>query len=286
MFERLSGFLMMVIGFGAAFAAGPAGADTVFGESRQMGNGTIKPYAMLEGGAPTTVGLVFTASALEGLPERPNRTSRCFDKDQDGRINDEGECDGDYELRLPMPDAVAGRADMPFQWVGMNWNPHGHPPLPYQLPHFDVHFYMVPEAEIDGIRVGPCEIFINCEDRERAAKPVPARYVHPDHVDVGAAVGTMGNHLVDVTSPELGQEDPARFTHTLIFGAYDGHITFYEPMITWEHLARRGNACHPIKQPQAWERAGHYPTVYCIRYSAEHDSFTISLEGMTMREAS
>ena len=82
-----------------------------------------------------------------------------------------------------------------------------------------------------AIRPGPCGELIDCDDFKRAQIPVPAQYVHADHIDVGAAVPDMGNHLIDAKSPELvvqGRE----FTHTFIFGAYDGQITFYEPMIT------------------------------------------------------
>ena len=60
---------------------------------------------------------------------------------------------------------------------------------------------------------------------------MPARYVHADHIDVGAAVPDMGNHLIDAKSPELVSQGQV-FTHTFIFGAYDGHVIFYEPMIT------------------------------------------------------
>ena len=93
----------------------------------------------------------------------------------------------------------------------------------------------------------------------------------------------MGNHLIDSTSPEFGKP-PEKFTHTWIFGAYDGHITFYEPMITHEFFMNRPKECVPIKQPQAWEQAGYYPTYYCIRYLHNRDEYTVSLEGLIYRK--
>jgi hypothetical protein len=114
---------------------------------------------------------------------------------------------------------------------------------------------------------------------------VPTKYVHPDHISVGATVSGMGDHLIDKATPELARENPKPLTHTWVYGTYDGHITFYEPMITRAYLLSRPNGCHPIKRPKAWERAGNYPTVYCIRYSGEHKSYTISLEGMVRRQA-
>ena len=113
---------------------------------------------------------------------------------------------------------------------------------------------------------------------------MPAPYVHADHIDVGAGDPDMGNHLIDTKTPELviaGRE----FTHTFIFGAYDGAITFYEPMITRAFLETRPELCAPIKQPDAWQIEGHYPTTYCIRHRAEDARYTVSLEDFVHRTA-
>jgi hypothetical protein len=115
---------------------------------------------------------------------------------------------------------------------------------------------MVDKAAVDNIRVGPCPIFINCEDKKRALVKVPAKYVHPDHMSVKAAVSGMGDHLIDIKTPEMAKKNPKTFTHTSIFGTYGGHITFYEPMITRAYpmaVARssspkRGSAPVPIQR--------------------------------------
>ena len=279
--------LMAVAAVSTLAAAGwTAHAEPLFGQAKKLGNASVKSYAFTRGdGSPTAIGVVFKASALQGLPPESNRTSRCFDLDKNGRINDHGECEGDYELRLSLPPALAGRKDVPFRWIAVNWNAHGHPPKAWSVPHFDFHFYMVEPSTIDAIRVGPCPIFINCEDQKRALIKVPAKYVHPNHISVKATVGGMGDHLIDVMTPELAPKNPKPFTHTWIYGAYDGHITFYEPMITLAHLRTRRSGCYPVKQPKAWERAGYYPTIYCIRYSDQHSSYTVSLERLVYRQA-
>jgi hypothetical protein len=46
----------------------------------------------------------------------------------------------------------------------------------------------MPPEEVARIRPGPCSELIDCDDFNRAQTPVPARYVHADHIDVGAAV--------------------------------------------------------------------------------------------------
>lgn len=276
---------LAIVAVGAA-ADRAAQAETLFGKAQALGKGTAKAYAVTGAdGKPTAIGVAFKAGLLDGLPPERNKTSRCADLDKNGRINDKGECDGDYELRLALPAAIAGRTDIPVRWIAMGWNPHGHPPAVWSVPHFDFHFYMVGEKAVDAIRIGTCPIFIDCEDKKRALKKVPAKYVHPEHVSVGAAVGRMGDHLIDVKTPEMAKKDPKPFTHTMIFGAYDGGITFYEPMIALDYLqGRPASGCMPIKQPKAWARAGYYPTLYCIRHSKKHATYTVSLEGMRLRE--
>jgi hypothetical protein len=284
----LAVFSLSIFGslIGGIFAAH---GETVFGEAQILGADKISTYATLGAdGRPTAFGLVFTRKALDGLPQKKNMTSRCFDADNNGKINDSSECEGDYELRLAMPAALAGRADFPFKWVGFNWNPEGHvPPGVYDLPHFDMHFYMVPQGLIDGIRVGGCALFINCKDREKALIPVDKKYIHPDHISVGATVSMMGDHLLNSKSPELARkrEDKKKFTHTWIFGSYEGRITFYETMMTREFLLSRARACFDIKQPRAWQRSGIYPTRYCIRHDPASDAIRVSLEDLVLRAA-
>ena len=163
----------------------------------------------------------------------------------------------------------------------------GHPPPAppvWAVPHHDFHFYIMEQAAVGKLRPGACGELIDCDDYKRARIPVPAKYVNADHIDVGAAVPDMGNHLIDSKTPELvikGRE----FTHTFIFGAYDGHVTFYEPMITLAYFQSRPDLCAPIKQPQAWETEGYYPTQYCIRYLADGERYTVSLEDFVHRNA-
>jgi hypothetical protein len=95
----------------------------------------------------------------------------------------------------------------------------------------------------------------------------------------------MGNHLVDITSPEFGTGGSADFTRRLIFGSYEGHITFVEPVTTLAYLKSRQSECMAIKQPQAFEVSGYHPTTYCIRHRAGRNDITVSLEDFFYREA-
>jgi hypothetical protein len=288
----MNGSRTLVIGVSAIAACGAqaamADAVTVYGEAKRLGDGFAQVYAELDAaGAPRVLGVTFDPGMLAGLPAMPNTWSRCFDKNENGRIDAHGECNGDYELRFELPQELAQRANTPFKWVSVNYNPMGHPPPAppvWARPHYDFHFYIMPREAVAQIRPGPCSELIDCDDFKRAQTPVPAKYVHVDHIDVGAAVPDMGNHLIDSKSPELvvqGRE----FTHTFIFGAYDGHVTFYEPMVTLAYFESRPDSCVPIKQPEAWQAEGYYPTSYCIRYLADAERYTVSLEDFVRRSA-
>lgn len=283
-----SGNTIMVVGAACVVAAVPAQAETAYSQAWALGDGFAQLYAeFADDGAPQTLGIRFAEEMLDNLPAAPNTYSRCFDKDGDGKIAAKGECNGDYELIFMVSDDWAGASKLPFKWATVNWNPEGHPdpaPPPWGVPHFDFHFYVQDRASVGNIRAGKCAELIDCDDFKLAQKPVPAKYVHPDHIDVGAAVPAMGNHLINSKSPELAPGGPP-FTHTFIYGAYDGHITFYEPMITREYLASQPEMCADVKLPEAWEVGGYYPTKYCIRYHDIENLYTVSLEGFVEREA-
>jgi hypothetical protein len=95
----------------------------------------------------------------------------------------------------------------------------------------------------------------------------------------------MGDHLLDSAAPELADPPQAEFTHSFIYGAYDGHIIFYEPMITHDFLLNQPDECKAVSLPAAWETSGYYPTEYCIRYRAESQETTVSLEKFVYRQA-
>lgn len=266
--------------------ADPPTPTRLYGESGAMGEGTARTYAELSAdGSPVSIGIVYTQAMLEGLPTDPNMKSRCFDINGNGTM-EMGECIGDYELILSMPSEVVQNSDIPFKWATLNWNAVGHPPSIWQTPHFDFHFYAASQEEVQAIRPGPCGVIINCEDFERATKPVPAAYLPANYHSVEDAVAKMGDHLIDGSAPELADPPQAKFTHSFIYGAYDGHIIFYEPMIARDFLLSQPDECQAISLPEAWETSGYYPTEYCIRYQADSQETTVSLEKFVYREAS
>lgn len=146
-----------------------AEASTYSGDPVPLGNGTVNTYLTLADDArPVSIGIRMTEAALEGLPAEPNNTNRCYDVNGDGRMEATTECIGEHELVMTWP-AELERADVPFKWMGLGWAAHGHnPPNVYDVPHFDVHFYMAERDAVLGIRTGPCGgMLVDCDDLAR-----------------------------------------------------------------------------------------------------------------------
>ena len=279
------GALVVLSGCALAGRSPDEAPGRVPGWRSDLGKGTVSSYAeFTPAGAPRALGVAFSERAFDGLPTGGSDGHHCFDRNKDGVVDPATECLHQYELVLPLPDVVARREDIPFRWVLLNWNPVGHiPPGVYDVPHFDVHFYMEPIANVFAIAPGPCgPEFIRCDHFEVARRPLPSNYMHPDFKDVEAAVPAMGNHLVDLTGPEFNKQP---FTRTWIYGAYDGKVTFYEEMVTRAFLLGKPSTCFPIKTPPAVGRSGFYPTLSCLRHDARTGEYTVSMEGFAFREA-
>lgn len=280
--------LLVVLTSAVVVGCSPSGEPTqrVLGQSAELGNGTVSTYAEFDDNdVPTAIGVVYSSGALDGLPAQRSDQHHCFDRDGDGQVEADTECIPTHEFVVPLPDAVSARSDVPFSWALLNWNPAGHiPPGIYDVPHFDVHFYMVPIASVFALEDGACGLeFIRCDQHALAKKLLPPNYMNPDFKDVDAVVPAMGNHLIDVTGPEFNGEEWKR---SWIFGVYDGEVIFYEEMVTRAFMLSQPDACYPIKSPVAVGRSGFYPTESCVRYDAETGEHTVSMEGFEFREAS
>ncbi|HEU5305273.1 MAG TPA: hypothetical protein VFU40_11560 [Gemmatimonadales bacterium] len=277
---RIVGTVALFAGVGLAVSAESRGHDrTVRGKSEAMGAGTVQSFVTTDpSGAPVAVGVTLSAGALAQLPQAPNTVSRCFDLDGNG-THTQHECIGDEERILDVPGGPSN--GLPFRWISVNWNPAGHI-APYNRPHFDFHFHTGDRARVEAIAPGRCGELADCEDFKRATRPVPAQYLPSGYIDVGAVVPRMGNHLLDSQSPEL--KDSLPFTSTFIYGAYEGELIFWEPMITLDFLQKTRDACIEIHQPEAFRQAGYYPTQYCVRQDGEGQR-TVSLERFRYSQA-
>lgn len=224
--------------------AGPAAPTELDGPAVTVGNGTARTVVVEQGGTVTSIGIQLTDAALTGLPDTQPMT--------------------EWQLSLP-----AGVSVGPFDHAALDWNPQGHPPpMVYTVPHFDFHFYMIPTAEQMTIAGGP------------DTTPVDAKYVPRDYASQVESVPMMGVHWADTLAAEY---HGSPFDHTFIYGFHQGQMIFVEPMVTTAFLSSGSDFSGAVKQPQAYQRSGAYPTNYSVHHDAAAHTVTISLDDLTSR---
>lgn len=235
----------------------------LYGEEVRLGAGTARTYVTMNGDTPGEVGVALSRAALEGLPA---------DGAEGGVQMPDGHSTFEFALGMPTGNVT------PFEHVVIDWNPGGHePPGTYDLPHFDFHFYTITADE--RRRIDPADpSFMDRALRMPTADHVPAGYILPDL----PPVPFMGNHWVDPSSPEL-REQPETFTHTFIYGSWDGRIVFAEPMITKAFLESRPAVRVPVGVAQRYEPAGFYPASYEIRWDEGAAEYRVALTELTWR---
>jgi Domain of unknown function (DUF5602) len=211
-----------------------------YGDVVTLGGGTAKTYYRTDAsGNPEEIGIAISEAAMNALPKSSTENS------------------------IPLP--AEAQAKTPFKFVLLDWNHAGHEPAKvYDLPHFDVHFYITTDAE---------RLKINPSDATAAATPADGYLPQP--TVPGGVVPQMGNHWIDVTSPEL---NGAKFTNTFIYGSAYGKVIFYEPMITPEFMKSSPHSHNAIKQPQKYPSAGYFPSEYCVKFNADAKQYEISIE--------
>lgn len=231
---------------------------TDYGPSVSVGAGTARSFVAADAsGKPTEIGVAITETALTGLPATPAMGTM-------------------YDLALP--GSGQATAQMPFDHISFGWNPNGHEPVPiYGIPHFDAHFYL---------QTMTVQHTITLDDPKGDVLPpaamLPTGYITPPNVAPGRTVPMMGRHWVDTSSPEY--TPGGTFSQTFIYGSYNGHITFIEPMFTKALLVPNVSVDQPIKQPTNYETTGKYfPTRYTIRHDGTTHEYIISMKDMVLR---
>lgn len=227
-----------------------------WGTSTAVGNGEITPF-VTGTGSPTAVGLYLESAALTGLP------------------------DAEEHHHIALPE------DTVFEWLGFDWLPAGHGPEGvYDVAHFDVHYYLTSEAAVRDIP----EINYPPGTGDPYDVPIAPDQRPPNYFRTRSVVPEMGEHLFDADAPEWaepGRPSGEPFTHTFIWGHWDGDLIFYEPMATCDFLADLdGAVAEPIGTPDRMPEAGTYPTAYRIAFHERRDAYTVTLDGFEPFERS
>jgi hypothetical protein len=216
------------------------------GTAQQTANGVAKSWATL--GAHNDVrkvGVTVPLSLIASPPSEPG-------KGPAGSI-----------VVLQFPEVVQDHTL--FNHFELHWEAHGHEPDVFLVPHFDLHFYAVPESQVRMV-VPPDPV---APDKNR----IPDGFIYPGP---GETVPQMGVHAVRPADLQM------EFTDVLIFGFYDGKMTFIEPMVTQKTLLQKKDFELKIPVPETLGHSTLYPTMFKAHYVRSTDSFRFEFSDFVM----
>ncbi len=225
-------------------------ANTFYGPQVHIGDGKVRSWIRItHSGIPEEIGVEMTQGSLMELPV-------------------------DDHVSLVLPLHQKAKEVTPFDHVYFNWNPEGHEPIPFfGVPHFDFHFEMTSVAEREMIPA-----YSPASDAMFNNYP-PAGYIPVDYgTGPGGAAAeiAMGKHWLPPPPTFLP------FSKVMIYGTYNGHVTFVEPMITRAYLMSQASSSQPYSQPTLFEHTGkYYPTTMNISYA--DGKHYVSLGGFVKR---
>jgi hypothetical protein len=218
------------------------GSKRLMGPKQKLGEGSIWSWTEHDvSGKLLRMGVTMTHGVLQGLPSS-------------------------YEqVEAPLPTEVS---TPPYVTAVVFWDPLGHAPQVYSVPHFDFMFYFVTSEELGRISPGSDTV------------PVPARFRPPDY-HAALAEPSVGTHWGDTLAAEFHGKP---FTATFVYGFQDGKMVFLEPMIASSFLGTEPSFSGAIEQPAAFQREGYYPTHYTVEYNRKDSTVTVALEGLTLKK--
>lgn len=230
----------------------PSGDDkteTYYGSSVTVGEGTARAWVKIKkDGKPAAIGMNVSAEAVESLAEQ-----------------------SDEVFSLPLPEQAEAT---PFKALTLDWNSMGHPEV-YFVPHFDVHFYMISDAERAEIAGGPQEHTAAFQEN----------YMPASYTSGMFAVPNMGVHWEDLSEPQHHEEG---FTKTFIYGSNNNEVIFFEPMVAVSYLQdlapddlRKMN----VTQAPKVQKSGYYPSAYTIKLNSGTGDYSVALTDMQYRKA-
>jgi hypothetical protein len=235
----------------ALFPLAAAAQGVEFVTEQPLGDGTVRAFAETDAsGAATRIGVEMTEEAVATLGQ-----DMAF-------------------VTVPLPAAARAAG---YDHVMLDWMPHGHAPDGlFGVPHFDVHFYMTSEAE--RLAIDPADpTFMEKAANRPASDLMPPNFVPPPEVQ---PVPAMGEHWVDKTDPVLTGEP---FQAVLIYGAWDGKMTFVEPMVTRDLLVSRRDFGGDVGQPARVAQPVSLPDSWSVSFDAEEGVHVVSIDALKPR---
>lgn len=223
--------------------------------------GEVCSWAMLDGDEVVSVGATIPLASIEHAP---------------------------MDAAMTWPPTMSAMASFPatvtastgVTQMTMYWEPMGHTPQTFLVPHFDFHFYLVPEAD---------RLAIDCGDHTKPTTP-PVGYVVPDEQLPPDLVALTGlETLIGVCVPEMGMHAISEveamaeeaFSGTMIVGYYGARPIFVEPMISQATLLERRTFELTVPRVPGLELQ---PTVFRAEYDAEGDAYRFTFSGFGQAE--
>ena len=252
----------------AALAENVFDDGTYYGKVVPLGPGNARTYVTLQNGAPVELGVELSEGALAGLPTEGSH---------DGHNNMSHMMENAWDLPLPVQAGATA-----YKSVYMGWMPTGHD-APYNRPHFDFHFYVVPTA--DRLAITPAD-----PQWAQKAANLPAQEYWPQRYfplnllinkpagDVTAPA--MGLHWLDIAAPEL---HGAEFRYTLFYGSWNGKIIFDEPMITKAVLESRETVDVTLPPAAQYASEGLRAGGYRVYWNESTDRHRVALVELSER---
>jgi hypothetical protein len=232
--------------------------NTFYGPAVQFGDGHARSWANItHDNKALAIGIEFTEGVLQQQHEH---------------IPDAGE-HGHTVLMLHQK----AKAVMPFDHLTMGFMTAGHPPPGiYSVSHFDFHFYKMGLNErlaIPAFSPATAAAFNNLPSLQY----IPTGYFRSPN----EGIIKMGTHWVDLLSPEFNGQP---FTHTFIYGSYDGKVTFLEPMVTLATFQSGVTVQKQIRQPQLFDPVNtYYPSRYDIWKNEVNNRHYVAMDQMVFR---
>lgn len=202
--------------------------------------------------------------------------------------------------RFAYSNVTAPEGDsLPFAYVEVDWNTEGEPRGPnnsFISPHFDFHFYMQPQSDIDehltcvSTNGRVCDDFATSYDQMQLFQNMPdSQYVPSSYrADVGSAIPEMGLHLLDASFDYTVEN--VNHTPTLIYGSFNGQVIFAEASVTLytlqDVIATPGQTLSfAFQQPEAFATEIDWPTEFVITYLPETGGFQTGFANFIHHEA-
>lgn len=255
---------------GKAQASKVMAAKTFYGPAVSLGQGVARAWVSTDRqGNPLSIGVNISEHAIEALMEEREKTH------ENGEAHEEHVI---FTLKLPKQ-----AENTMYDHITLDWNPHGHPaPGIYDLPHFDMHTYMISVEE--RLAIQPLAPF-NGDGEPQFDEQPASEFIPEGYFLEPGVVPAMGAHWLDAQAPELNEEV---FTRTFIYGSLDGNFIFHEPMFTVAYLNDLKEKDNPfesieIKQPASYQQTGYYPMNYSFTYDPTPGTYIISLDNLTLK---